>query len=193
MGAIKNILVGTGKVEINPTSGTAFDSTQFTDVGFTVNGVEMNLQPNMVDVQVDQLGDAAKVIHNTTQLTIKTTLAEATLNNLAVAWGYANSSSNNLGLTSFITGDGVTTDQVLNLGAFAVGQALERSLRFTGTNQNGFKRIYVCTRVISMTASAHSYQRGAATVFPVEFRVLPDASRTGSEYGTITDEYSASA
>ena len=193
MGTVRNVLVGTGKLELNPTAGASFDSTQFADVGFTVDGVEINLEPNMVDVEVDQLGDAAKVIHNTTKVTIKTTLAEATLQNLAIAWGYASSATNNLGLASFITGNGTSTDLVLNMGAFAVGAALERSLRFTGTNPYGFSRIYVCRRVISVSASAHSYKRGNATVFPVEFRVLPDSTQTGSEYGTITDQYSASA
>ena len=190
---IKNILVGVGKLELNPTSGTSFDQSQYTDIGFTIDGVEITLEPNIVDIEIDQLGDAAKLIHQSTKVMLKTTMAEATLENLAIAWGYAGAAPITTGTNNTfaanITGDGVSTNKVFSIALFDTGQALERSLRFTGKSPDGHPRTYVCTRVVSVASSASSYKRGAATVFPVEFRILPDSSRTGSEYGTITDAF----
>ncbi len=176
---IKNILVGVGKVEVSPTAGTAFDSSTFTDVGFTVNGLDVSWEPDIVDIMVDQLGDAAKLVENKTKLVIKTTLAEATLDNLAIAWGYPDGN---------VTG---TTTKVFSLGVFATGIVTERSFRFTGKSPDGHDRVYVCRRVCSVSTSAHSYKRAEATLYPVEFRVLPDATQTGSEYGIITDTMDA--
>lgn len=193
---VKNILVGAGHMYLNPTNSTAFDSSQFTDVGFTVDGVEISLEPDIIDVMVDQLGDAAKVIHNTTKVMLKTTLAEATLENLAVAWGYAGTTSvtaNNQIFAANITGDGLTTDKVFNWAAFPSSEALEKSARFQGHNPQGFPRTYTCTRVVQVNASAHSYKRGAATLYPCEFRILPNSANTGFEYGTIVDSWSAFA
>ena len=51
-----NIVVGEATVELGE-SGTAFAS--LTDVGATMDGVELSWEPDMVDVEVDQFGDAA--------------------------------------------------------------------------------------------------------------------------------------
>jgi len=191
---VKNILVGAGHMYLNPTNSTAFNPSMFTDVGFTVDGVEISLEPDIIDVMVDQLGDAAKLIHNTTKVMLKTTLAESTLENLAVQWGYAGTTSvtsNNITFAANISGDGLTNDKVFNWSAFASAEALEKSAQFQGHNPQGFPRTYVCTRVVQVNAAAHSYKRGAATLFPVEFRILPNSANTGYEYGTITDSWSA--
>ena len=55
-----NIVVGEATVGIGE-AGTAFGSV--TDVGATIDGVELSWEPDMVDIEVDQFGDAAKVIH----------------------------------------------------------------------------------------------------------------------------------
>lgn len=176
---IKNILVGVGKVEINDTAGATFNSASFNDLGFTIDGVEFTLEPDFVDIMVDQLGDAAKLVEQSAKVMLKTTLAEATLENLAIAWGYESSA---------VTTSGST--KTLKLSVFEDGLATERSLRFTGKSPDGLDRVYTCRRVVSVAASGHSYKRGEATVFPVEFRVLPDATQTGQEYGTIVDTLS---
>jgi hypothetical protein len=52
------------------------------------------------------------------------------------------------------------------------------------------ERVYIARRVINIDTTAHGLKRDAATVFPVNFRCLPDdsdASYTGSEYGVIID------
>ena len=51
------------------------------------------------------------------------------------------------------------------------------------------ERVYVARRVVSIDTTAHSLKRDAATVFPVNFRCLPDSdyAYAGSEYGVVID------
>ena len=52
------------------------------------------------------------------------------------------------------------------------------------------ERVYVARRVIQEQTTAHALKRDGATVFPVQFRCLPDTDRNpaaGSEYGFIVD------
>lgn len=174
---IKNILVGVGTLEVsgeldaNGTPGTAL-----ADMGFTMDGVEITMEPDFVDITVDQLGDAAKLIEQSVKVMLKTTLAEGTLSNLAIAWGRPDA--------AYTPG---TLGGTLKLGVNETGKPTERQVRFKGKSPEGFDRTYTCNRAVSVAASGHSYKRGEATVFPVEFRILPDANATGSEYGTVVD------
>lgn len=173
---IKNILVGVGKIEANDTSGDTFQASGFYDLGFTIDGVEITMEPDIVDIVVDQLGDAAKLIKQSAKVMVKTTMAEATLENLALAWGYAANAVSTAG-----------SAKTFKLAVFDTGIPNEKSLRFTGKSPDGLARVYTSRRVVSVSAVGTSYKRGEATVIPVEFRVLPDANMTGSEYGTIVD------
>lgn len=65
------------------TTGTTIPS--FRNVGFTQNGVEISFQPNFGEVMVDQLLDVAKMFKQGMTVTLKTSLAEATLENLLLA------------------------------------------------------------------------------------------------------------
>jgi hypothetical protein len=174
---VKNILVGVGTLEVSgelDANGTP--ATPLADMGFTMEGVEFTLEPDIVDIIVDQLGDAAKLIEQSVKVNLKTTLAEATLANLAIAWGRPDAAytANGLGGT-------------LELGVNPTGKPTERQVRFTGKSPEGFDRTYTCNRAVSVASSSHAFKRGEATVYPVEFRILPDASQTGSEYGVIVD------
>src|SRR5688572_20298393 len=92
-----NITVGAGKLFVGSAeqAGSAVDAsiTSLGDdspynVGATQNGVSISWEPDMVDIEVDQFGDAARVIQSKQKVMVKTTLAEATLYNLSVSWGY---------------------------------------------------------------------------------------------------------
>jgi hypothetical protein len=67
----------------------------------------------------------------------------------------------------------------------------ERVVVFAGNapvvSGEGRQRLYVATRAVSMSASSHGVKRNEATVFPVEFRLLPDGSSSYSAYGKIVD------
>ena len=177
---VKNILVGVGTIKLSgELDANGVPATPLADMGYTIDGVEITLEPDIVDIVVDQLGDAAKLIEQSIKVNIKTTLAEATLANLAIAWGRPDAAytANGLGGT-------------LNLGVNQTGKPTERKLQFIGKSPENFDRTYTCNRAISASSSGHSYKRGEATVFPVEFRILPDGAATGAEYGTIVDSAS---
>lgn len=171
-------------------------STSWVEAGLTTEGVDISYEPNYGEVMVDQLLDVAKIFKQSLKVTAKTTLSEATLANLEVAFGNENT-------VSYASVSSV----VMSLPAGALGtEPVERSLIFVsqsspGATQTGWgtastsvannntERVYFARRVVSMDTVAHSMKRDAATVFPVTFRLLPDTAtaNAGSEYGKIID------
>ena len=60
----------------------------FRNIGYTMNGLELQFQPDFGEVQVDQLLDVAKLYKQGMQVNLNTAFAEATLENLLVALAY---------------------------------------------------------------------------------------------------------
>jgi hypothetical protein len=176
------------------------NSSSWLEAGLTTEGVDISYEPNYGEVMVDQLLDVAKIFKQSLRVTAKTSLAEATLANLEVAFG----NSGTIGYNSLTT--------TMNLAAGSLGaEPVERSLVFvsqsapTGANPTsassiitpsfgvGDERVYFARRVVAMDTVAHSLKRDSATVFPVTFRLLPDTAFPGAEYGKIVDRiYTAS-
>jgi len=92
----------------------------------------------------------------------------------------------------------------LNLAAGALGDApVERSLVAIGqapanigtsadpvdASTSSKERVYVARRVVQVEVTSHGLKRDTATVFPVQFRCLPDDNDLydGAEYGVIID------
>ena len=178
---VSNIIVGEATVSI----GDAVGSVE--DIGATQDGVELSWEPDMVDIEVDQFGDAAKVIQSMVKVMLKTTLAEATLRNLARAWGYDDTAD---GSDIKVAQDGADTNTFMfgienvyphERAIVTVGNAPDSGATATKT------RTFTTKRAISYAASSHSMKRAEATVFPVEFRILPTAADLGYEYGKIID------
>jgi hypothetical protein len=61
------------------------ETVKFRNVGYTNNGLEIAFAPDFGEVMVDQLLDTAKIFKQGMKVTLKTTLAEATLENLLLA------------------------------------------------------------------------------------------------------------
>ena len=163
----------------------------FRNVGFTSNGLEMQFQPDFGEVQVDQLLDSAKLFKQGMQVNLRTSFAEATLENLLIAIA-APASDLVTGTSSApgIAGTGATTT-TLNLSSGKLGECpVERGLVAVGpgtgdcTAANGKERIYVAFRSLSMDSVTVSAKRDTATTFEVSFRLLPNG--TGS-YGHLVD------
>lgn len=189
-----NIVVGEGKLFVGPSQttvdanvATAGDNSTY-NVGSTQNGVSISWEPSMVDIEVDQFGDAARVIQSKQKVTLKTTLAESTLSNLAIAWG----SPDGVGSTApgLRTGYSVASGGTFNVGIQST-YPTERYIRVEGTAPNttatAAYRTYRCNRAVQYSASEFNLQRADNVKFAVEFRILPDATKTGAEYGTIND------
>ena len=163
----------------------------FRNVGFTSNGLEMQFQPDFGEVQVDQLLDSAKLFKQGMKVNLRTSFAEATLENLLVAIAapasdFVDGTSSKPG----VAGTGATTT-TLNLSSGKLGECpVERGLVAVGpgtgdcTAANGKERIYVAFRSLSMDSVTVSAKRDTATTFEVSFRLLPNG--TGS-YGHLVD------
>jgi hypothetical protein len=185
-----NIVVGEAEVKIG-TSNTAMTNSDFdnlTSVGGTQGGVEITWEPDMVDIEVDQYGDAAKVIQSKVKVMVKTTLAEATLNNLALAWSYDSSTG---GSDVLVNNDGGNTKTFL----FGVQNVypFEKAIQIVGNAPGSDAattktRKFNTKRAISMESSTISMKRAEATVFAVSFRILPVSADVGYEYGKIIDQ-----
>jgi hypothetical protein len=152
-----NILVGFGRLELDGV-----------DVGATFGGVEISKTTDFHFKAVDQVLDEVGAVPTKCEMTIKTSLAEATLENFKKA--------------SIVAGP----PRKLPLGIDT--KVIEHTLVFIGTAPTGFNREYHVYRAIAFGASAHSLKKDDKVVIPVSFRILPDLSKTsGEEYGFIQD------
>jgi hypothetical protein len=196
------------RVDGTPFARTLQNGATFRNVGYTSDGVEVTYSPDYGEVEVDQLLDAAKMFKQKMTVTVKTTLTEATLENLVLVWAQSPASLRTAGASGTApdaTGeeqdlgdafDGAPVpvgEQHLGLEAGALGvEPVERQLIFVGgspravTGNKKRERIYHLRRSLSVEASTHSLKRNEATVFPVSFRVLP-SEVSGAEYGAVID------
>lgn len=226
----KNIIVGAsplwvskvtgGSTDLDPTKGspahafvtgtsyaTTLDAatTNWRNVGFTNNGLQITYNPSYGAVTVDQLLDAAQLFKESMEVMLATEFAEATLENLLIVWGQPSSggTATSISDTETLTSaePTATTPQQLGLSAgrflqepverqiCAVGAAPDYSgsTAITGYTRN--ERVYYARRAVSMQQTQFSLARAGATTFPVTFRLLPsgDSAHVGAEYGKIID------
>lgn len=182
-----NIVVGEAVVRVGASNltmtGTDFDALRH--VGYTQGGVEISWEPDMVDIEVDQFGDAAKVIQSKVKVMVKTTMAEGTLENLALAWSYSPDDdivANNDGALT-------TTFKFGGQSVYPYEHAIQIEGNAPGSSASVTKtRKFRTKRAISMESSTISMKRAEATVFAVSFRILPASDDTGYEYGKIIDQ-----
>lgn len=152
------------------------------EIGGTDEGVEVEFTQEFEEHGYDESTDAAMLEAVSTQMVIRTSLAEATLDNLKIAWNQA----------SAITEDtGPPKTRTLNIGVNS--PIVEYALEFIGMGptitEGATERTYTAFRAVQMSTSAHSIRKGQKVVFPVEFRILPDDSKPDAEqYGTIVDK-----
>lgn len=199
-GTSTNIIVGAAALfvadtTLDATSLTAFDSAKsfkdtltndadYTNVGYTTNGLELQFQPDFGEVQVDQILDVAKLYKQGMQVSLATSFAEATLENLLLALAYKNSK---------LTGSKSTSDgRALDLSAGDIGECpVERGLVAVGpgtgncTTSTTVERVYTAYRALSIENVTVSAKRDEASMFAVNFRLLPED--VSGSYGKIVD------
>lgn len=191
----QEILVGAADIYLGP-SGTTRPAlpagaykpvldlaATWSHVGFTQEGLEMSYAPDYTDVEVDQWLDSALTFKSSMRVTFNTTLAQATLYNLMLAWGQSSTT-----LTS------TASDATLDIGEGGLGDApVERGLIALGNGAHGrtvgqatySERFYHAFRIISVDETTHSLRRAENSAIPVSFRALPDV--TTSKYGQIKE------
>ena len=152
----------------------------FRNVGYTMNGLELQFQPDFGEVSVDQVLDVAKLFKQGMQVNLNTTFAESTLENLLFALA-----SKDTNLTS------VSGNPTLNLSAGEIGECpVERGLVAVGPGtgdcaaSDQIERVYVAYRALSIENVTVSAKRDEATMFEVSFRLLPNDN---GSYGKIVD------
>lgn len=151
--------------------------------GLTQEGLEVSYEPDYGDVEVDQLLDSAVVFKQSMRVSLNTTLAEATLYNLMLAWGQSDDS------LTFETGDTEKEEGELAIDGGSLGEApYERGFIAVGNSpRSGGKygeRVYHAFRTLNVESSTHSMRRNENTGIPVSFRALP---ADNGLYGTIKD------
>jgi hypothetical protein len=174
----------------NATSVTA----GFRNVGYTMNGLELQFQPDFGEVQVDQVLDVAKLYKQGMQVNLNTAFAEATLENLLFSLAgrdtdlTANGGKNFSGTSSTAIDAGSPT---LNLSAGDIGECpVERGLVAVGPGTGDcnpdeqIERIYVAYRALSIESVTLSAKRDEPTMYEVSFRLLPNDN---ASYGKIVD------
>lgn len=167
-------------------------SDEWGSAGFTTEGIEVEYTPEFTDVEVDQLLDAAQIYKTRQSFTVRTTLAEATLENLQIVWAMPKEALVRYSThsTDFEGNELVAGDEMLGIGGGSLGEyPVERSLAFVGNapRKPGYKteRIYHVRRVLQTEASSHGLRRAESTVFPVSFRCMPDPNHPGNDYGFV--------
>ena len=158
----------------------------YRNVGFTNNGLQITYNPTYDSVTVDQLLDTAKLFKSAMEVMIATEMSEGTLENIVTVFGQNASSLEDNGVA------GTGNLKTLKIEAGALGAApTERQLIAVGqaptATSTTSERVYYARRVLSVQQSQFSLARTTPTTFPVTFRLLPDASYSGSEYGKIID------
>jgi len=166
-------------------AGTSYRETlssdaDFRNVGYTMNGLEIQFQPDFGEVAVDQVLDVAKLFKQGMQVNLNTTFAESTLENLLFALAGKDGDLNT-----------VSGNPTLNLSAGDIGECpVERGLVAVGPGTGDcaigdeLERVYVAYRALSIESVTVSAKRDEATMFEVSFRLLPNDD---ASYGKIVD------
>ena len=180
---------GSGSVSTVPAfvAGTQYADTleanaNYRNVGYTMNGLEVQFQPDFGEVQVDQLLDVAKLYKQGMQVNMVTAFAEATLENLLVSIA---------GADADLTGpSGIRTLDMKSgeLGAVPVERALVAVGPGSGDPEavgaTQVERVYVANRALSIDNVTVSAKRDEPSMFEVSFRLLPASN---GSYGKIVD------
>jgi hypothetical protein len=158
-------------------------TSNWRNVGYTMNGLEVQFQPDFGEVQVDQLLDVAKLYKQGMQVSMVTAFAEATLENLVVAIAAAEGDYDENAV------DGPTLDITAGeLGAVPVERAIIAVGPGSGdpsaTGAAKVERVYVGHRVLSIENVTMSAKRDEPSMYEVTFRLLPASN---GSYGKIVD------
>ena len=159
-------------------------SNGFRNIGYTMNGLEIQFQPDFGEVQVDQLLDVAKLYKQGMQVNLNTAFAEATLENLLISLAYGDDK---------LDGNKASSEGlVLNLSAGDLGECpVERGIVAVGPGTgdceigSALERVYAAYRALSIENVTVSAKRDEPSMFEVSFRLLPDDA--DASYGKIID------
>lgn len=170
MGTKANVVVGLGDGQLKIGNyGEAIGDCD--DLGYTEGGVELACAREYFEKTVDQEIGVLEVFKTAEKATIKATLAEVTLANLAKALDYP---------------EGAVSDSTLSYGGNAT--VTERAVFLTVLGPAGATRVYTFHKCVITSAATHSYKKNDKTMIELEILVLQDTSKTtNQQIGTVID------
>lgn len=171
-----------------------FDAdTNWFYAGATQEGVELGYAPEYGEVNVDQLGDAAVMFFDTASVTLNTTLAEATLENLLVAWGFEDDFLQQTESVEHFS-IGIKPQDPVERAVAVVGKGSSYNAGTEGDpDWQRRDRVYMGRRVVAIEGASLSMNRAENTAYPVSFRLLADPTVQYAEYGIIMDRVPGTA
>lgn len=140
----------------------AAPATGWTDVGGTTGGVTLTVNLTLSELDVDQILDVVGDVITARNVQIGTSLAEATLLNLAKALNVADTV-----VTTGTSPAGPTLEPVSDVSSFT---PTYRAYILDGLAPAGFRRRIIIRRAIQTAAAALPHSPSAQTVIPVVFR-----------------------
>ena len=153
------------------------------NVGYTMNGLELQFQPDFGEVTVDQVLDVARMYKQGMQVNLATAFAESTLENLVVAIAAKNEDYTESGsFTAALTvtagdiGDGPVERALIAVGPGSGDPTLVANSRK--------ERVYTAYRALSIENVTVNAKRDEPSMFEVSFRLLPAGNGV---YGKIVD------
>ena len=156
----------------------------WTNVGYTMEGLEVSYEPEYGDVEVDQILDSALTFKQSMRVSLNTTLAEATLYNLMIAWGQAAATfSSNASEANIDIDGGSLGASATERGLIAVANGVHDRAGQADPSAYG-ERIYRAFRVLNVESVTTGHKRNEATGIPVSLRALP---ANNGLYGKIKD------
>ncbi len=171
MGNATNIVVGlqsSGTLKIGD-YGAA--ETAARDAGFIKGSIAIEHEQTSTDIRVDQALAPVDRVTTAESMKIKLSLAEATLENIAEAYGYPQSA---------------VASGTFSFGDF--GQNTPKTLFINVKGPGGTARKYTFWRTLPSGKTTQSYKRDGETLVDVEFAVLCDTAKTAAcRFGQITD------
>ena len=173
MGTQGNVLVGLGSGFITLGAyGTVEGSSD--DLGYTEGGAELSLVREYYKKFVDQELGPISMTKTSENSTLKFTLVETTLENLAIALDYPT---------------GAISSSVLSVGGDDT--VTYRTIYLNVVGPTGGTRKYTFHKCVNISAATHSYKKDDKTMIECEFQLIQDTTKTtNQQLFTVTDSAS---
>lgn len=171
MGTSTNIVLGLQSENTLKAGSYGASEADAADLGYIKGGVSIEHSETHHEVKVDQALGAVDRVPTDESMKIKVTLAEATLSNLALAFGYGS--------------------DAVSGGTFRFGSKTglsPRTLYINVRGAGGGTRKYTFWKCLPTGKTTQAYKRDGETVADMEFEVLADTAKSaGQRFGQVAD------